>query len=685
MVKLKYDPMARSLEKAARTVLGSYYEDFALCLLNLYLHCDKQDKLYHEKQIVPSIVVANITRRSNVLSAIFGAIMRYYAAMPKEKQPYFFQTCDLTAERIAYLEHCYFITDTSLVTQSQEIANHYLCYNEMPEIIIFDELLLHGRALNNLLSQLEDRMFSLVQDHGSQDHHWDVVQFQQQLLNHIEILVYMQNDDELLLVSRYQQRLSSWRVAPLVQVRELSKRFSMLIEKANQNNVAYSWSLSIPYLSTQAQTLQTCQPGQNGFFPRLSVLQYNEVVDYICPYPNTSQPKAICAVRWRHSCLDMEEKNNVLMLVPYIIFEKYSLERLLALHYRIAKDLENLDVKFFTALDSYIAKDSARYARWLSETNELVLNSLMFHRFLKTQGVNNLELGQENLFFLARNYTTLSLRSDEIYQQLILLWKWGEEHCEEELFETYMDLLLADTDPIWIEGEAHLETRPIDIDLEDPTEQILVSAVENAIIYIANETERHAYDKYHSIIPLEDMALSNWGKYYSIRTILDKTVDYLGGTASVAQRISILALIIHEMDLGIIGMNSLYESEHQQVYTVIRAGEQALSVEPIRYQTYIPVLLEILERCRQYQMDLYEEISHFFSKIPEVSTETVQQLYEFVVRTVQFGGGLDSWLPAISIPMHTKLFRRGVERNISDANRVNIEKQMLYLEAYARL
>lgn len=373
------------------------------------------------------------------------------------------------------------------------------------------------------------------------------------------------------------------------------------------------------------------------------------------------------------------------MLVPYIIFEKYSLERLLALHYRIAKDLENLDVKFFTALDSYIAKDSARYARWLSETNELVLNSLMFHRFLKTQGVNNLELGQENLFFLARNYTTLSLRSDEIYQQLILLWKWGEEHCEEELFETYMDLLLADTDPIWTEGEAHLETRPIDIDLEDPTEQILVSAVENAIIYIANETERHAYDKYHSIIPLEDMALSNWGKYYSIRTILDKTVDYLGGTASVAQRISILALIIHEMDLGIIGMNSLYESEHQQVYTVIRAGEQALSVEPIRYQTYIPVLLEILERCRQYQMDLYEEISHFFSKIPEVSTETVQQLYEFVVRTVQFGGGLDSWLPAISIPMHTKLFRRGVERNISDANRVNIEKQMLYLEAYARL
>lgn len=682
MAKFKYDLMPCFVEQSARTILGSYYEDFVSCILDLYLRCEQQDRLCHANCTPPNLIVACITRRSNVLLAIFSSILRYYAALPEEKQPDFFDLKNLTAERIEHLERSYFITDTALVAQSQEIANYYLCHHKLPEIIIFDELLLHGRALNNLLNQLEDRMLSWVQVHSDPDTQWGVAQLRQQLLNHIQILVYMQNNDELLLVARYQQRLTSHRVSPLAQVRELSKRFSMLIEEADQNNVAYSWSLHFPYLSIQAQKLQTCQPGQNGFFPRISVLQYNEVVDYLRPYPDASQTKAICTIRWRHSCLGTEEKNNVLMLVPYIIFEKYPLQRLLAVHHRIAQDIRDLDLKFFTALDPYVEENSALYARWLSETNELVLNSLMLHGFLKDQGVNGLELCQADLSFLARNYATFSLRSEEIYQQLNALWQWGEKHCKEGLFETYMDLLLADTVPIWTEGGPYSETAPIDLDA--PTQRSLVTAVEDTIIYIANETERHAYDKYHSIIPLEDVALSNWGKYYSIRTMLNKTIDYLGGTASVAQRLSLLALIVHEMDLGIIGMNPLYESELQEIYTVTRAGEQAQTVEAMRYQTFFPVLLEILERCRQYQMDLREEILHFFSKVPGVSSELAQRLYEFVERTVKFGGGLDSWLSAISIPMHTKLFRRGVERNILDANRVSIEKQMLYLETYAK-
>ena len=83
-------------------------------------------------------------------------------------------------------------------------------------------------------------------------------------------------------------------------------------------------------------------------------------------------------------------------------------------------------------------------------------------------------------------------------------------------------------------------------------------------------------------------------------------------------------------------------------------------------------------------MDLHEEILRFFSTISDVSAEWAQQLYEFVEKTEKFGGGLASWTVALSIPMHTKLFRRNVERKISDANGVSIEKQMLYLEMYAK-
>lgn len=682
MIRPKYDPATHFVAQAARAILGSYYEDLVLFFLRLYWHCDQQDLLWRAPSTTPKFVVACITRRSNVLLTLFTSILCYYAALPKEKQPKFFSSAGLTCERIAYLEQHYFITDTALLAQSQEIGDYYLSHHELPQIIIFDELLLHGRALNNLLSQFESRIIDWVQTHSESEIQWDAAQFRQQLLNQVQILVYIQNNDELLLVARYQQRLTSQHIAPLAQVRELSKRFSMLIEVSGQNNVAYSWSLRIPYLSPAAERLQDCQPGQGGFFPRITVLQYNEVIDYLRPYPDTSRPKAICSIRWKHSCLGTAEENNMLMLVPYIIFEKYPLQRLLTLHRRITQDLSDLNLSFLTFFDPYIETNSTFYFRWLSETSELVLNSLVAHSFLKAQGVSGLELSQADLSFLAKNYASFAHRSDQISSQLSTLWQWGEAHCEDGLFETYMDLLLSDSVPIWTSEVPYSEMNPVD--LNAPAQSHLVTAVENTIIHIATEAERHAYDKYHSVIPLGDATLSNWGNYYSIRTILEQADNYLHETASVSQFLSLLALIIHQMDLGIVGMNPEYESEGQQVYTVTRAGEQALSIEPMRYQTFIPVLLEIIERCRQYQMDLHEEILRFFSTISDVSAEWAQQLYEFVEKTEKFGGGLASWTVALSIPMHTKLFRRNVERKISDANGVSIEKQMLYLEMYAK-
>ena len=682
MVALEYTPATRFEVQAAQTILGSYYEDLVSYFLTLYQLCDQQDQLCSAPCEMPKFVVACITRRSNVLLTIFTSILYYYATLSKEKQPDFFKSAGLTAERIKHLEQRYFITDTALLSQSQEIGDYYLSYHELPQTIIFDELLLHGRALNNLLSQFESRIIDWVQTHSKSETPWDAAQFRQQLLNQIQILVYIQNNDELLLVARYQQRLTSHHIAPLAQVRELSKRFSMLIEASGQNNVAYSWSLRIPYRSPAAKILQDCQPGQGGFFPRITVLQYNEVIDYLRPYPDTSQPKAICSIRWKHSCLGTAEEDNMLMLVPYIIFEKYPLHRLLALHKRITQDLRDLNLGFSTVFDRYLEEDGTFYARWLAETSELVLNSLVAHRFLKTQGVNGLELSQADLSFLSKNYASFAYRGNQISKQLSALWQWGGAHCEDGLFETYMDLLLSDTVPIWTSEVPYSEMTPVDLGV--PAQAPLVKAVEDAIIHIATEAERHAYDKYHSVLPLGDTTLSNWGNYYSIRTILDQAINHLHGTASVSQRLSLLALIIHQMDLGIVGMNPQYESEGQQVYTVTRAGEQALSIEPMRYQTYIPVLLEIIERCHQYQMDLREEIMHFFSTIPDISVELPQQLYEFVEKTENFGGGLASWSVALSIPMHTKLFRRNIERKISDANGVSIEEQMLYLEMYAK-
>lgn len=676
---------SEKLENIARNILGRHYQYAAEFFFTPYLRCVQEAKPRKETQgeIRPLLVVF-ITRRSNVLSTLFSKIFHLYENYADIERPEYFRNVDLNGFSLGDIEGTHFITDVALIAQSQEIADYYLRNREFPRILIYDELLLHGRALNGLLVSLEQGIKKRVKAQKGDFSEWDETQLTDRFLRALELQVYVRSDETLLLLPRYQKLLHSQYTCPILTVREISRRFSMLIAASSENNVAYSWNISMPYRSAATEKLMKYPEHPDGFFFRTTRMQFGEIIDGLRPYPDAGRPKAICSIRWKQSSLSKQQSENALMLVPFIMFGQIPYENSLRLHWQIVEDLGDLKprVSFLSVQDSYISEGDHSYARWISETNDLVLNSLLCCHFFQSMGISRRI--KPVYSFVARNYASLFCPGQCIQGELKVLWDWAMENHATGKFERYMDLLLADAPPIWSLPESPAANTWME--LEGAAAEKICAAVEDAIIQIADETERHAYEKLHSRIFLRDELLSNWGRYYTIGEMVEKAVSAYGGTASVDQRLSMIAILVHEMDLGIVGMNAAYKETDGMVSTITRAGEQALFLEPMRYQMFIPVLLEIQKRCRAHLLDLEKEIRRFVDHIVPDRPELADQLYHFVEKTESLGGKLADWNLILfddSIPK--KIFRTGKERSIFGAFEENVGEQVRYVKEYGKM
>lgn len=668
------------LKETARNIFGKHYQYVAEFFFTPYLRCnDERRRRRDSKGEVRPLLVIFVTRRCNVLSDIFRKIFQLDTVWTRSTYPEFYQCYDSQDLCFESIEDEFFFTDSALLAQSKQIGDYYVDHQSFPQIMIFDELLLHGRALNNLLIALESGIQRQVKERLPQLTDWDEALMSERFIRALTLEICVQCDERLLLLPRYQKRLHSWRISPLLEVREMSRRFSMLVAASDNNNVAYSWSVRVndtaeSYYNTH--NYLSFQNSDKGFFKRKTKLQFGEIVHYLKPYPDVGSPKALCSIRWKPSNLQDQNGEKTLMYVPFIMFGQVSYKNSLRLHKQILEDLKELN--FLSDQDKYLAENDDSNARWISETNDLVLGCLLFFRFFQNSEVANKAL--PDVSFVARNYASLQNPVKKIRKQLYTLWKWGLQEGQTNRFESYMDLLLSDAPPIWVQEEdASVDITRNGMICKEEIDKIS-TAVEDAIIQIADETERHAYEKFNSNVFLRDEARSNWGRFYSIADVLQKAQNCLNEKASIDHLITMMAFILHEMDLGIVGMNPAYCEKTGMMKTITRAGEQALFLEPMRYQLYIPVLLEIQKRCRLHILDLEMEIRRFVNHIDADHPKLADQLYHFVVKTESVGGKLADW--------NFVLFNDSVPQEgfqVSDVFSENVGKQLEYLKEYGKM
>ena len=636
------------------------YVAFVLYILTLVKYCLDQEKratLLNLKERSPYFVVF-ITRRCHVLKEIvFEALLS--ATLQEQLNAGWFDISsigltrnELTVENIKNqlfpLCRKHFITDFNFLSMDRAFAQYFYKTHELPDFIIADEILLHGRAMNKLLLSMEEQLmsaYSSLTKAASRDDDVDDITEENRFAirtcfrEHVRLDIYAQKQNRLLLFSRYAREgtlLGNKRNE--LQWRKLSLHFAQVVSVATVNNVGFSLSfvvkgskkpdinkihLEIPenegLLKTQYQIIQTNMQG----IP---------LTNHIVLFTLGNELKAIWSFRVKEILTNDNYKASCQMAVPYLmtgtVQTAYVWKVFLQIRGKAFEDLKRRaiyseDCKSLKILlnlglgvDAKLPEnwDAERFhAEQIGRLTNVLLNYILLKKYLDSETIAQLgnhieyELLQSTYSSFEFDDESKEYRLRDVKGAFRLLWSLDFGNPAE-----YLNNLLLDSMGLDMRG----------FSLRCPTEEELNadSSLENDVLDVLYrlgvEAEGHAYERISSGYSFSEHSLANWGTTHSIMGVLD---CYRKREIEEIPIFSYLAELIHAMDLGIIGMTpkDIYEEETAKkstpnIYTMVKAGEQALFIKPIRYRNFIPVLSEIEKKHYPDRIAIMQE-THYFS------------------------------------------------------------------------
>lgn len=609
----------RSMQAAnalANRVLSKSISDSLCEFFNEVLR--KALEFQHEDETRP-VVIAVITRRCFVLFFSYYEMLCWHInnSTAERPSPWKNYSSEEMRELAEIFRNCV-ITDNAAWAMAYDIIQHYGETGVFPRLIAVDELLFHGRALNSFLYGLEKRLL-----HAKSLYERNFIYkisderfIQDVFLESLTIRVAGQNVGSSVLLPRYQKKLAENTLSVGLAIedwRNHSISYAQYVSICGINNTGFTLGISIP--SDQDKPLSN-SPAGSTFSKVRTQLQDIEQDTWIYFYPNIEYPQIICTVRCKQS--ETDKKKN--MYVPFLILDHINPNQLLKLHRQLVQEASGAGMQKIASLLSQmdaVLSIQENWKRellvpWLAQTTDLVLTSWLMKRFLREikstsqQEIDSIwkdSVDWEQLAANFRPYGGAGSTPASTIDALKELWSWEPTKTLEKYFDIYTD----HAEPLVVNW---LSLNPADADVVLGENSMLVQCLEDTIAKIGLEAERNAYTLYGSGLPFSDEALTNWGDNHSLDTLLKKfrtqveTYDIEWGQANLYQTV---AVITQAMDLGLLGMNTVFDKQPCEdrvryrespceLYTRQRAGEASLFLLPIRYQNLLPVLSEIQEK-----------------------------------------------------------------------------------------
>lgn len=656
------------------------FQAFILFWLSIYKEvidgAESIDELLQLKKGKRLLFVAFLTRRCHVLKEIFYVVLK----SDQFKNQVQNGEIDLSAvglkpeqiedSMIDFVYNNFFITDFNLLSMSRGFAQYYFYNRTLPEVIVADELLLHGRAVNQLLFKMEDavsrhfcelkkqEMAGSVPEQEMALEQWGE-RIRTEFQNSVHILVFARKNGTLLLFSRYAQegRFSALEY-DLKRWRSLSLCFARIVSSSTFNNVGFSWSLcpqvsAFPFLTERYNATEPYwQPEEAEKLPLLLFRRVATHMQDICLqhylrlYATDGTLKAILSVRIKKS---LSKSNGIqkLMIVPYLMMGKVPNENVWALFKRLRSDVlsacgdQNLR-GFLNILpdDPEInPQDEAQEGlAWNMETvalfdydricgiNNLFLNCLLIKNFWPSIGENwNWLKEAVDWQQLNSNYRRFDPETGELQDQrkaLEAIWSWNPTAT----LEDYLETLFSN-----VKG---LDLQDYTMELSEQSEQeqnleesLLEKCVLNVVSQLGLGAETNAHERLTSDVTFDEKLLISWGNNRSILEVVSMCREQCVQMGMKKPDIyKVVAEIIQAMDLGIIGMNTALDSPKSS-YTLVKAGEQALFVKPIRYRNFIPLFSEIERKYSGDRGAILREIRYFAENNSEYILEKDNSLF----------------------------------------------------------
>lgn len=496
------------------------------------------------------------------------------------------------------------ITDSALISLCPELAEYFLKNHHFPDILIADDILIHGRALNAFLVRLEDE---LIRDLKMRDPKLEDDVIRTELAYAVNIRVYVKSDKPSLLLVRYQARVKCERVEKEVVWRNLSNRISVLISESGLANANYVLSNLVQQkeiTDSDSKYHKICT-----FYRGSSETAFIRVLDF------GNGPKAVLTVRYWETKQDQE-----IRAIPFVFLPEISANVRNTIMQEIDTRLKEKGCKEFSVLNW------ANLYRISNEFISMVLSQNLWFIFAEERNIPiaNVELENVEISKIARNYGNSSQVS-----QLIKFIKSHPLFTEDE-FIHLIERATVESDYLFEHSKR---------EISEPEIKALLDVMEKIIFEESLDSEWEAYClKNETYMPSK---LQYREAKMKINSFWKKIADQAQSFFSIYY---VAAYTLQFMDLGIMVL-SVYKSygdDEKEYCQYAKAGEQSLMLESLKLYEYIPLLSAMHKKCSIGGRDIKQELRLYCQSF-YIPQKDCQNMMKYLDDLDKIGQTVDDW------------------------------------------
>lgn len=479
------------------------------------------------------------------------------------------------------------ITENALLVMADSLAKFYVQNRQFLNIIIMDDILVHGRSLNLFLSKFQTIVLDYIKKNLDDA---DMKQVQDDFHKSIHLSMYAINNTPFLLKQEYQWRLQYHYVKDEAGIREISSKISELLTRGEIANTSYVIS---------ARVSNDC-PSQAAYaddwfeMPEIVRFHGKNQFYYLRGFENLG---VIPSVR-------SYQRGKFRYYTPYCFLPKISAAQLLAI---LKKAIASMEQHGYDALArklvwyfNRIAKHRSRMMVY-GQLFELILSQATLKIFLASC-VNSFARLEYDCEKVASNFDISNQNADfaEILKELTAI-----EWTKEELVNWLSDVDLPNLQH-GAEGPQWQRSR-----------EEVIHAVEYKLYELSLKHEKSADELAESFLERKFQPISESNStgecelYQFIHQLPTETDNKVYAYETTVMAVEVITLL---MDLGFVALKTRAvtdESGRLSFYSALRSTEMSMSIAPRLLGKYFMSFVRFVE-FYWWEDDIEQRVERYF-------------------------------------------------------------------------
>lgn len=585
-----------------------------------------RDRLQNEAiRLMGRETVDNLMRWKDAVTSLNRKNVKFVIFMARRCYILFLLLESMTGTPLSDDENHYFLTDSGMLLQCEKLYEYYIHHRmHFPEIVIVDDVLIHGRNINNFLRVMEDHLIKVFEEKNSGD---DVAVDYKVIRNAfaeaVTIRVFNCSKGQLLLSPRFLLCLEGYQYVELSELRQLSNQLSSLVLFADIANATYVISEKISAQQMERIKQETMQrEKQDKEIAAITTVYQNSVQYLLLKYFKRSQKdiSSIGIIRFIYNQQDESYRAIPLIILPQLDQKETDM--------LIAELSAKYDSEEFTGWLKRLRNISGK--RMLNEFITLILSNSLLLAFNAVYGIKRDETDfSREVHKLARNYLIDSVKKSE-----------------ENLTRFLIDVIIKEEDLCSIINKVTQRKKDLIVITEKKDR---LSDLEKS--RIRKKLEKRFYDlgwedELSAVNCEKKIVFDTRGIFVRKNSDCYSLIQRLVNLETWEGRNYLIAIFFQMMDAGILSLSS-FASDDDSVdgfRQFIKAGEQAMFLYPIAMYLYVPLLTLIEQSARLKGIGIYSELEDFFdSAICDIPAEDKVSIKRYIEKIYMIEQKMEEW------------------------------------------